>query len=69
MLVVNASDTSSQVQFSAPPLCHQRLNAWGRGSGTETGAEGQFSDHLGPYEVRIYSSQPDRLKDVPGGTW
>ncbi len=68
LLVVNPSDAPTEVQFTAPPLRDKWLNAWGRGEGRQADAAGRFSACLGPYDVRIYSDQVDRLKDIAGGT-
>ena len=67
LLVVNPSAAGAEVQLTAPPLRDKWLSVWGRGEGRQADAGGRFSDHLDPYDVRIYSDGPRRLKDIAGG--
>lgn len=63
ILLVNASDAEVSASLRAAELRGLALNLWGQERSIQAGPDGVFRDVLEPYGVRIYSDQPDLLRD------
>jgi hypothetical protein len=63
ILMVNASESSAEVEMLVPRMSGRAFRLWGQTKTIEVSPEGIVRDRLEPFGVRIYSDGPDLLSD------
>jgi hypothetical protein len=59
ILLVNSSEKPAKVQVTAPKLANAAVHVWHGKGDLKADASGAFTDELKPFDVRVYSDQPE----------